>query len=437
MPSVPIEHTDFGQAIPCQCQESDSDRQKRIAALERYSNLGELKRSTFSNANPHGPSGIPANRQAFGDALCRATQYADKPVGWITFAGPSGSGKTYLAAAIANRRIEASQPVLFTTVADLSDSLRGTFDDDAELGFIDFFEQVRSAPMLILDDLPTRPTTPWTQERLLQLISWRYSARLPTVITLRGEPNRLDEFLLTRLESSDGFAKLYRLGKIGGTAGRVIGTVPESMSKRMTFASFDPRGNGRLTPAQEDTLKWAKNQLDFWSVSDPFAWIYMHGPVGVGKTHLAVAAATEREKRGDDVFFATVPDLLDYLRATFAPDSPVDHNDLLDRIKTADLVVLDDMGAERSTPFAEDKLFQIVNYRYEERLPTIITAAQNFDELTKSRPRIASRLQDQSVAMELPMLAPDYRQENVRRQRSNQPNSTLVSETIHEHTEYE
>ena len=376
--------------------------------------MGALRRSTFTDANQDGPTDSPANRQAFQEALASAVQYADDPVGWMTFAGPSGSGKTYLAAAIANRQIELGKPALFTTVADLSDYLRGAFDDDVEWGFIDLFEQVRSAPMLILDDLPTRPPTPWTQERLFQLIAWRYSSRLPTVITLRGEPARLDEFLLTRLESPDGFAQLYRLGKIGGTAGRTTGAVPESMSRRMTFERFDSNGNGQLTQEQRNGLTWAKNQLDFWS-HDPFAWIYMHGPVGVGKTHLAVAAAAEREKRGDDVFFATVPDLLDYLRATFAPDSPVDYDDLLGRIKTCDLAVLDDMGAERSTPFAEDKLFQIVNYRYEERLPTIITAAQNFDQLAASRPRIASRLQDQSVVMEIPIVAPDYRQGNVRR----------------------
>ena len=86
-----------------------------------------------------------------------------------------------------------------------------------------------------------------------------------------------------------------------------------------------------------------------------------------------MATAAEREDRGDEVFFATVADLLDYLRATFAPDSPVTHDDLLDRIRTADVLVLDDMGAERSTPFAEDKLFQIMGYRYEERLPTSYT----------------------------------------------------------------
>ena len=45
------------------------------------------------------------------------------------------------------------------------------------------------------------------------------------------------------------------------------------------------------------------------------------------------------------------------------------------------VLALDDMGAERSTPFAEDKLFQIINYRYEERLPTIITTSHLIEEI--------------------------------------------------------
>ena len=103
-------------------------------------------------------------------------------------------------------------------------------------------------------------------------------------------------------------------------------------------------------------------------------------------------------------------DLLDYLRSTFAPDSPIAHDDLLDRIRTADVLVLDDMGAERSTPFAEDKLFQIVGYRYEERLPTIITTSHRIEDIAATRPRIASRLQDPLVVTEWPIEAPDYRQ---------------------------
>ena len=349
-----------------------------------------------------------AARQAFRNALNSAVAFAEQPAGWLTLVGPSGSGKTYLAAAIANRRIELGDPALFITAADLIDYLRSGFDDDADQPFVDLFEQVRNTPLLALDDLPTRPSTPWTQERLFQLLASRHAARLPTVVTLRGDPNRLDEFLRTRLESPDGFGRVHRLGRISGATGRSIGTIPPNMRARMTFAKFDPAGNGRLTDYQQRSLHAAKSYVQRWA-NNPHGWLRLHGSYGVGKTHLAVAAAGEREDRGDDVFFATVADLLDYLRATFAPDSEVNHDDLLDRIRTADVLVLDDMGAERSTPFAEDKLFQIVGYRYEERLPTIITTSQQIETIASARPRIASRLQDSIVVEEMAMEAPDFR----------------------------
>ncbi len=413
-PPVDVTHPDFGKAIPCQCQQSDADRQRRIAALERYSNLGALRTVSFTNVPQGGPEADAANRAAYADALHAAEEYAANPHGWITFAGPSGSGKTRLAAAIANRCIELDRPALFITAADLLDYLRGGFDDDAEAPFSDLFEQVRNTPLLVLDDLPTRPATPWTQERLFQLLAWRHSARLPTVITLRGDPNRLDDFLRTRIESPDGFARLYRLGRVGGVAGRALGVIPPNMKRRMTFAAFNPDGNGGLAEDEKLSLQSARTYVQRWA-NDPHGWLSLHGPYGVGKTHLAVAAAAEREKSGDAVFFATVADLLDYLRATFAPDSPITHDDLLDHIRTADVLVLDDMGAERSTPFAEDKLFQIVGYRYEERLPTIITTSHRIEEIAAARPRIASRLQDPLVVTEWPIEAPDYRRGGARR----------------------
>lgn len=405
---APVEHPNFGKAFPCQCQERADNREHRAAALERYSNLGALRQSTFANANPEGPDGTAVNRKAFADAYQSAIAYADNPQGWLTFAGPSGSGKTYLGAAIANRRIELGQPALFITAADLLDYLRGGFDDDAEISFIDLFEQVRQAELLVLDDLPTRPASPWGQERLFQLLARRHSEQMPTVVTLRGEPDRLDEFLHTRLESPDGFGQMYRLGRAGGVTGRVIGTIPPNMRTRMTFDAFQTDDDGRLADYQEQSLQIAKQAVELWT-SQQKGWLLICGRTGVGKTHLAVAAAATREQRGDEVFFATVADLLDYLRAAFAPDSPISHSDLFDRIRTADVLVLDDMGSERSTPFAEDKLFQIINYRYEERLPTIITTSDPIETIAVDRPRIASRLQDRIVVFEMPIAAPDYR----------------------------
>ena len=404
---LPVEHPDFGRAFPCDCQFSDADQPARLAALARFSNLGALRHCTLDAANPQGPENSPGTPQAYAAALSAATRFAENPAGWITFAGPSASGKTYLAAAIANRQIELGNVAYFITAADLLDYLRSQFDDDDESNFVDRFELVRNVDLLVLDDLPTQAPTTWGQDRLFQLLAYRHSARLPTVVTLRGDPARLDEFLRTRLDSPDGFAQLYALGRIGGGS-RMLGAIPPEMLRRMTFDNFDPRGNSQLTSDQIDSLTYTKRVVDHWSVN-PYAWLFIFGPFGVGKTHLAVAAAAERERRGDEIFFAPVPDLLDYLRATFAPDSNVAYDDLLDRIKTVDLLVLDDMGAERSTPFAEDKLFQIINYRYERRLVTIITSSRVNDDIATFRPRIASRLSDRSVVSELTIEVPDYR----------------------------
>ena len=405
---VPVTDPDFGTTFPCACQQTESDPARRIAALARYSKLGFLRQATFAAANPAGPTDDPFNRRAFAEAFAAASRYADNPEGWVTFAGPSGSGKTYLAAAIANRQIERGNPALFLTAADLLDYLRGGFDDAAEVGFVDLYEQVRSAPLLALDDLPTRMATPWSQERLFQLLAWRHSARLPTIVTLRGAPNRLDEFLRTRLESVDGFARLHYLGRISPVFGQRVGAIPPNMRRRMTFASFDTDWHKRLTGDEKASLKSAKSFVQRWTKT-PTNWILLSGSDGAGKTHLAVAAAVARQEAGDEVFFASVADLLDHLRAAFAPDSPITHDDLLWRIKTVNLLVLDDMGAERTSDFAEEKLFQILDYRYAEQLPAIITTS-HLDVTKQLRPRIFSRLSDVMVVTKLLVIGPDYRQ---------------------------
>ena len=336
-------------------------------------------------------------------------------MGWITFAGPSGSGKTYLAAAIANHQIDLGCPALMITASDLLDQLRVGFEEGAVATFSDTFDQLRSVRLLILDDLPTKPTTPWGQDRLLQLLAHRHSAKLSTVITLRGDPEQLEDFLRTRLETADGFARLHILGKSGNSAVHNLGSIPASMRGRMTFESFQVAADGSLTNEERQALAGTHAYIQRWAERDrPDGWLLLLGPCGVGKTHLAVAAAVERQSRGDDVYFATIADLLDQLRGTFSDDSPIAHADLMQRIRTSQLLVLDDMGAERHTPFAEDKLFQIVNHRYEERLPTIVTTSVFPADLGDMRPRIASRLLDRMVVTTLVMEAPDYRRRAAR-----------------------
>ena len=98
--------------------------------------------------------------------------------------GTYGCGKTHLAAAIANHQLTAGRPTpMFVVVPDLLDHLRATFSPTSATTLDRLFEQVKSAPLLVLDDLGTESATPWAREKLFQLLNYRYAARLPTVIT--------------------------------------------------------------------------------------------------------------------------------------------------------------------------------------------------------------------------------------------------------------
>ena len=133
----------------------------------------------------------------------------------------------------------------------------------------------------------------------------------------------------------------------------------------------------------------------------------MYGDTGVGKTHLAVAISVERMGMGHQVFFAFVPDLLDYLRSTFMPDSDVTYDRVFDQVKNAPLLVLDDLGQESTSEWAREKLYQIIVHRHNARLLTVITSSA---DLTKSSGPIISRVMDQRFGGQpIRMDAPDYR----------------------------
>lgn len=165
----------------------------------------------------------------------------------------------------------------------------------------------------------------------------------------------------------------------------------------LTFDNFDPAVDG-LKDAYEDAREYAKSLQ---------GWIFFHGPCGIGKTHLAVAIAQyamERAKLG--VYFSVVPDLLDQLRATFDPTNGVAYDERFNQIRNAQLLVLDDLGTENTTPWAREKLYQILNHRYNEHRPTVITSNQPFKAIEE---RILSRLSDTRLTRYIWIDAEDYR----------------------------
>lgn len=94
------------------------------------------------------------------------------------------------------------------------------------------------------------------------------------------------------------------------------------------------------------------------------------GPVGTGKTTLAMLATKAALQAGRSAAYYSVPTLLGHIRKTF--DSG-DHSAMLQRLLAVDLLHLDDLGAERQTPWVLEELYAIVNARYEESRSIVVT----------------------------------------------------------------
>jgi DNA replication protein DnaC len=132
------------------------------------------------------------------EAFRNAQEFARSPESWLVFQGENGCGKTHLAAAIVNYRYQHKQPALFIVVPDFLDHLRYTFRPESKVSYDQLFESVKTTPLLVLDDFGKQTTTPWAQEKLYQVINYRYNARLPMVVTTNCSTDEIDNPIASR-----------------------------------------------------------------------------------------------------------------------------------------------------------------------------------------------------------------------------------------------
>ena len=346
-------------------------------------------------------SSVPDIQSLIKNAKEAAIEYTTSPRGWLVLVGPHGSGKTHLSAAIANQCIQNGHIAIYIDVPDLMDHLRNSFSPDTAYSYSEMFDRVRNTPLLILDDLGSAYPTPWALEKLQQILNHRFNAELPTVIATSQELSSLDSYIRSRLTAKP-LSKIVRLKP--SDIGFGLGTIPKNLQDRMSIDSFAISGKG-LTSKEKASLKLAREVSKTYA-SYPDGWLTLSGTTGVGKTHLAVAIGSQRIREGDDVFFAFVPDLLDYLRSSYTPNSAIRYDEVFERIRNAGVLILDDLGQERGGPWAEEKLYQLLVHRHNLKLPTIITT---LDDFTGELGPIRSRAADKAVGYVLNIISKDFR----------------------------
>jgi DNA replication protein DnaC len=164
------------------------------------------------------------------------------------------------------------------------------------------------------------------------------------------------------------------------------------------------------------------------------------GPPGVGKTHLAVAVLLEIVRRwGLKGRFVDFTSMINEIQSTFDPGSRESKREILDPVVGADILVLDELGAQKPTAWVQDILYYVINTRYTERRPTLFTtnylleapdAAQEIRSLdrgadppTDRRPQLTERVQARLISRLYEMAQPivldaatDYRQAIMRHQ---------------------
>jgi len=403
---VSSDHPDFGRLVPCQCKLQEQ-REQRLEELRRASNLGLLTRMTFETFNPEGHGLNPLLLDNLHKAHEKALSYAQEPQGWLVLRGGYGCGKTHLAAAIANYQVEQGRTVLFVVVPDLLDYLRNTYAPNSPATFDQRFEAVRTAPLLILDDLGAHSSTSWAQEKLYQILNYRYNAQLPTVITTNNHLEDLDPRLRSRMAEVEWSSVVAILAPDyrGGMTGQQSELSSLGLHTDQTLESFDLREDEiELDSSQRANLERSLATARQFAET-PQGWLVITGKYGCGKTHLAAAIANQHVANGYSALFVVVPDLLDHLRATFGPNSPTTFDRRFDEIRSAALLVLDDLGTQSATPWAQEKLFQLFDYRYNARLPTVITISQDVD----LDPRLRTRLMDTRLCQVWEITVPSYR----------------------------
>lgn len=150
-----------------------------------------------------------------------------------------------------------------------------------------------------------------------------------------------------------------------------------NLGKRQLNSTFE---NYKITNKNKKAYENAKKYANKLINGETDKGLFITGTYGVGKTYLASCIANEIIQNKNTVVFGTLIQLLDYIKDTYK-DSAVSDKEYLNLYSSVDLLIIDDLGKEKPTEWVLEKLFLIVNNRYNNYLPIVITTNYNRNQL--------------------------------------------------------
>lgn len=149
------------------------------------------------------------------------------------------------------------------------------------------------------------------------------------------------------------------------------------MNIRLKSYSFD---NYKIISENRKALNKAKEYAENYVKKIEKGSLFITGGVGTGKTHLAASIANELIKNEIPVVFGTLINLLNDIKDSYSSDGEKEGY-IIEKYSKVNMLIIDDLGKERPSEWTLEKLFTIINNRYENNLPVIITTNYNRDKL--------------------------------------------------------
>lgn len=187
-----------------------------------------------------------------------------------------------------------------------------------------------------------------------------------------------NEYNLKKLRIIEEEKKLELMQEFSRKVEKIIKN--SKMSKRNLIYKFD---NFEINNSNKKAFNNLKNYSEKLVNNIEKKGLILVGNNGVGKTHLACSIANKFIENGIPVIYGTLINLLAELRNSYEIDNSISEMEIIKLYENVDLLIIDDLGKEKPSEWGLEKLFTIINSRYENNLPVIITTNYNQNSLVK------------------------------------------------------